>query len=100
MAHVDFSSGTSYDKNAAHAIGMDRRDPYIRHGKMFYKPYRNGYYTHPGCSDWKCWMVMVNAGYAKREGKPGSGGSCFHLTRAGLDWLGKQLNMYIHDEEK
>lgn len=26
---------------AKHAIGLDHRKPYTRHGKLFYRPYRN-----------------------------------------------------------
>jgi hypothetical protein len=28
---------------AMHCIGMDYRKPYKRHGKLFYRPYRNRY---------------------------------------------------------
>lgn len=28
-----------------HFIGLDKENPYKRHGRLFYKPYRNGFST-------------------------------------------------------
>lgn len=81
---------------AKHCIGLDRKKPYIRHGKKFYKPYRNYYST--GASDEE-WDMMVSAGYAKRGEKNSHGGYMFWLTREGMDWLGKELGVHIWDEE-
>lgn len=42
---------------------------------------------------------MVQAGYADRDKEKNQhGGYTFWMTRAGLDWLGEQLGIYIHDK--
>lgn len=48
-----------------HAIGMGLRNPYKRHGRMFYRPYRNYFSTSFGCDDYKHWEELEVAGYAK-----------------------------------
>ena len=50
---------------ASHAIGLDYKRPYIRHGKKFYKPYRNYYDTFT--SD-KVWLRLEKLDYAKSYG--------------------------------
>lgn len=81
---------------AKHCIGLDQKKPYIRHGKKFYRPYRNYYNTNRNT---RSWDVMVEMGYAGRnEEKNRYGGYTYWLTRAGLDWLGEQLGMHIYDE--
>lgn len=47
---------------ATHAIGLDHKKPYKRHGRYFYRPYRN--YYDASIKDCEIWDVMVNAGYA------------------------------------
>ena len=73
-----------------HTIGLgDYRQPYTRHGRKFYRPYRN----HP----------LVEAGYMTEDAMPRAPdrteGYLYRLTRAGLDWLGEQIGVTIHDEE-
>lgn len=82
---------------AQHAIGLNHKRPYTRHGKRFYKPYRNYFSTLLPCESWE---MMVLDGYAamhkcERNGLPAA---TFWLTRKGLDWLGSQLGMYIYNE--
>lgn len=84
-----------YIEMAKHCIGLDRKKPYIRHRKKFYRPYRNFYVTG---KTYDAWEIMEYAGYAKRGEQNQYGGYTFYLTRAGLDWLGEQLGVYIHDE--
>jgi len=55
----------SYLELAKHCIGLDRKNPYIRHGKKFYRPYRNYYAT--GKNHYDC-DALVSAEYAKRGG--------------------------------
>lgn len=81
---------------AKHCIGLDRIKPYTRHGKKFYRPYRNYYSTGRNSEGWN---EMVLAGYAEHGEKNSHGGYTFWLTRAGLDWLGKELGLHIYDEE-
>lgn len=90
------NNGSRYVEVAKHAVGMGKRKPYRRHGKLWYRPYRNCFSTVPGCSDWDLWETMELAGYAKSvETKSGR---TFWLTRQGLDWLGKQVGVVIHNE--
>ena len=81
---------------AKHCIGLDYKKPYSRHGKKFYRPYRNYFYAGKSFDDLE---TMILAGYMKRnEEKNQSGGYTFWLTREGLNWLGKQLGIYIYNE--
>lgn len=84
-----------YIKLAKHCIGLDRKKTYTRHGKRFYRPYRNYFATGRNYEDWE---VMELAGYAERGEQNQHGGYTFYLTRAGLDWLGKKLGIHIYDE--
>lgn len=82
---------------ASHAVGLDNRKPYTRHGKKFYKPYRNFYSTAPKRSAYAIWRIMEDCGFAKSVEL--EQGVIFQLTRAGLDWLGAQLGVCIYNEE-
>lgn len=82
---------------ASHAIGLDNEKPYKRRGKLFYRPYRNYYDASMG--DCRVWDSLVKKGYAKAGKKDRYGGRMYWLTRKGLDWLGEQLGIVIHDEE-
>ncbi len=87
----------TYIELAKHCIGLDHKKPYKRHGKYFYRPYRNYYAASKrGC---EVWDTMVAAGYAKSGEKNRHGGRMYWLTRAGFDWLGNKLGIYIYDEE-
>ena len=82
---------------AKHAIGMGHRNPYTRHGKRFYRPYRNYFAAAIGSADFELWEMLVSAGYVGiRKDREHA---YFWLTRSGLDWLGEKLGIYIHDEE-
>ena len=95
---VNVNKENQYVELASHAIGLDHKKPYTRHGKKFYKPYRNYFSTAKGCSDYEYWDVMEASGYAKSR-ETERGGKFFWLTRSGLDWLGEQLGIHIYDEE-
>lgn len=82
---------------ASHAVGLDRKKPYKRHGKYFYKPYRNYFCASIPFVEWE---MMVAEGYAEAGGKDRYGGRMYWLTRKGLDWLGEKLGITIHDEEE
>lgn len=81
---------------AKHAIGLDYKKPYRRHGKLYYKPYRNYYATILGNPVWR---ELVVAGYATCFPE-GEDRAIFTLTRSGLDWLGEQIGMKIYDEQE
>lgn len=83
-----------------HTIGLDYRRPYIRHGRKFYRPYRNYFTTNEESAAFR---PLVEAGYMTKRAMPhapdDTEGHLYSLTRAGLDWLGKQIGVTIHDEE-
>lgn len=79
-----------------HFIGLDRKKPYVRHGKLFYRPYRNYYASGKSHENLD---LMVDAGYVERGEENSHGGYTYYLTRAGLDWLGEKLGICIYDEE-
>lgn len=97
--HIDFSKHSEPVRNAAHAIGLDHKRPYIRHGKTYYRAYRNYFTTPDDSHDYRVWMGLCENGYAKRWPGGTRGVYTFHLTRAGLDWLGETLGIIIHYEE-
>lgn len=80
---------------AKHAIGLDYHKPYKRHGKKFYRPYRNYYDT--GECDYSVWELMCNVGFAKHGEEKYR--HWYFLTRYGLDWLELELGVKIYDEE-
>lgn len=80
-----------------HMVGLDRHQPYHRHGKAFYKPYRNYF----------CDGANGNRLFDKLTGVLGLITSrqsekyvYYYLTRAGLDWLGRRLKIEIGDERE
>lgn len=88
---------------AIHAIGLDgRHHPYHRHGKLFYKPWRNGFAELEGTRTYDTWKSLEHAGLARSyiDHRHRFPHTIFSLTRAGLDWLGGRLGITIHDEER
>ena len=86
-----------YIKLMMHCIGLDHKKPYRRHGKLYYRPYRNYYGAGPrDCEDWD---LIVDAGHAKAGCINQHGGRIYWLTREGLDFLGRHLGICIWDEE-
>lgn len=81
-----------------HALGMDNRRTYVRHGKRFYRPYRNYFFTHEKTVDYPYWERLVKAGLAEKEERPK--GVNFFVTRSGMDWLGQHDGVHIYDEEE
>ena len=86
-----------YINLAKHCVGLDKKKPYKRHGRLFYKPYRN--YFDAGKSDMDSWTRMWEQGYAEKGKKNRYGECMFWLSRKGMDWLGNELGIVIHDEE-
>ena len=80
-----------------YALGMDNRKSYVRHGKRFYRPYRNYFYTTERTVDFPYWERMVNANLAEKE--ESTKGINYFVTRRGMDWLGQHDGIIIHDEE-
>lgn len=91
------------EKLAAHAIGLDYDNPYIRNHKAFYRPYRNFFSVSVEHKDGKEWEKMYEKGYALKHSlgvRFGHECAAYYLTRAGLDWLGEQLHINIYDPIK
>ena len=42
---------------AKHAIGLGHRKPYTRHGKLWYRPYRNYFATTIVSPDYELWKT-------------------------------------------
>ncbi len=74
-----------------HTIGLDYKKPYHRHGKAFYKPYRNFFCTS---KDDTIWNRLCAVGIAKRS-EEHNGCVDFYLTRVGVEWLSRQLKITI-----
>ncbi|MEG0035220.1 MAG: hypothetical protein RR743_01025 [Oscillospiraceae bacterium] len=92
---------TNMRQQVLHCIGMvdsgsSRHKPYKRHGKIFYRPWRN-YFCAPYPN--KTWDALCDIGYAD-HGTVGEHGTTYWVTRKGLDWVGEQLGMTIYDEER
>ena len=74
-----------------HTIGLDYQNPYHRHGKAFYKPYRNYFCT---TEDDVMWNKLCAVGIAERSEKH-NGCVDFYLTQVGIEWLGRQIKINI-----
>lgn len=84
-------------QKALHTIGLDDagRGLYTRHGKKFYRPYRNYFCGRDHDLD-----ELVDVGYMERsiEIAHGAKAYTYWFNRDGLDWLGEQIGVYIHNE--
>lgn len=80
-----------------HTIGLNssgvKRRLYKRHGKKYYKPYRN-YFT----GNDKELDALVAEGYMECDDDPKM--RTYWFNRCGLDWLGEQIGVIIKDEEQ
>lgn len=80
-----------------HALGFERRKPYIRHGKKYYKPYRNYFATNSRTVDYPYWERLVKAGLAEKE-EHGEA-IWYYVSRKGMDWLGQHDGIHIYDKK-
>ena len=77
-----------------HMIGFDHSRPYHRHGKAFYKPYRN-YFSAPKKGEEtldKLPSFIITKEISDKY-------VWYTLTSDGLKWLGRQLKITIKQEE-
>lgn len=87
-------------QKALHTIGLNAshvgRRLYKRHGKQYYKPFRNYF-----CGQDKDLDQLVDAGYMDymEDERDGKKDRTYWFNRKGLDWLGEQTGIIIHDEE-
>lgn len=75
-----------------HMVGLDYKRPYHRHGKAFYRAYRNYYEDVPEGNRLldklpECLFTV------QRDER----GTTYHLTPTGLAWLGRQIGVVIHN---
>lgn len=80
-----------------HALGMGHRKTYTRHGKKFYRPYRNYFETNDRTADYPYWERLVKAGLSTK--KVYGDNIWYFVTRKGMDWLGQHDGIHIYDEE-
>ena len=73
-----------------HMVGLDYKRPYHRHGKSFYKAYRNYYGDVPEGN--RILDKMPSELFRVHRNERGA---TYYLTQTGLDWLGRQLKMKI-----
>lgn len=92
---IDKSKVIDYCK---HMIGLDNRNPYHRHGKAFYRPYRN--YWSGRCRELDAMPDYVVEKCAFRNPSVGHLEIDYHLTAEGKRWLGRQINITIKEEIK
>lgn len=78
-----------------HALGLDRKKPYHRHNRAFYKPYRNGY---SACND-AVWEALVECGYANKWRENEKGICYYSVSDLGRNWLSCLLGIHIYAEE-
>ena len=75
-----------------HMIGLDRSNPYHRHGKAFYKPYRNYF---KDTKDGNKALDKLPTYIVSRV--VGDMSTWYTLTSDGLRWLGRQLRIMIKE---
>ena len=101
---MDFENqGMSMDKAiklCKHMIGLDHKKPYKRHGKLFYKAYRN-YYCAPE-KDIKELEYLSHKVYGFLNREVDDGNNCgnhkyvwYSLTKLGLEWLSRRTGVTI-----
>lgn len=77
-----------------HMIGLDYKSPYHRHGKAFYKPYRNCYEAPQDGNP-----ILDKLPFIVIERWQSEISVWYSLTKRGLAWLGRQLKITIWEEE-
>ena len=73
-----------------HMVGLDSERPYHRHGKAFYRAYRNYYGDVPEGNRLLDKLPECLIRVCRNER-----GATYHLTKTGLEWLGRQLKIKI-----
>lgn len=73
-----------------HMVGLDYQKPYHRHGKAFYKAYRNYYGDVPEGN-----KILDKLPKELLRVHKSDRGATYHLTEMGLEWLGRQLHIKI-----
>lgn len=80
-----------------HMIGLDgfKHKPYIRHGRKFYKPYRNYWAGENKYLEY----FSGEPGIAEKQEPERAGGLPYYkLTAGGRRWLSEKIGVMIHPE--
>ena len=93
---MTFELPERYVKAMVHCIGLDQKNPYKRHGKLFYKPYRNYFATGPNCDNVDIWLDLEKRGYAYHGF--GNYRWTYSLNDWGIDALRMHLGITIYRE--
>jgi hypothetical protein len=88
------------EKKMLHALGADHKKTYIRHGKEYYRPYRN--YFDAGKSVDKDLETMVEHGRVERQDVTCGiyKGFWYFVTKTGREYLEKVTGCHIYGEEE
>lgn len=78
-----------------HMVGLDYKRPYHRHGKAFYRPYRN-YYADTLHGN----RILDKLPSNVVQKEVGRISTWYTLTNSGMAWLGRQLHVTILNEKK
>lgn len=78
-----------------HMVGLDYSKPYHRHGKAFYKPYRNYYEVPKGGN-----TILDKLPFNIITKRVGGVSAWYELTNDGIKWLGRQLKITIREEKQ
>jgi hypothetical protein len=73
-----------------HMVGLDSERPYHRHGKAFYRAYRNYFGDGPEGN-----ILLDKLPECLFTVHRDERGATYHLTKTGLEWLGRQLHITI-----
>ena len=87
-------------EHCKHMIGYDHHMPpkvYHRHGKAFYKAYRN--YWYGKMRDDFEYMCHKTFGYMVRTMPSDDGYVYYSLTKDGLRWLGNRMHLTIREAD-
>lgn len=94
MKHLDLDKTIEHCK---HVVGLDNHPRiYHRHGKAYYRAYRNGWSN--GAKPKEDFEVLCRAGLMSSHLSQ-SKWYVYHLTPAGLAWLGRRVKMIIRESE-
>ena len=78
-----------------HMLGMDVRKTYKRHGKVFYKPYRNYFYGFQKELDY-----MTGLGLIVKQQDVDDKHPYYWLTKEGTRWLERKTGIVIRELEE
>lgn len=79
-----------------HFVGLDMARPYKRHGRLYYKAYRNYWYDNDNVPEFD---LMCAGAFGLMGKKKEEKGVFYWLTAAGLEWLSRKTGIQIRREK-